>query len=254
MRDATLQLRSLMGAWRPVYARRLALHATAEAVVMAAWRADVRRLDLASAVTAWRAAVGEAAEPQDVHRQQSAAGAALAVLTARPWRRTRGALVLAARRAHRAGWAAGHRLTGGSHVDDDGPLPGQLVLGAPEMSDDTADATAAATLAAALGATAWRSGRAMADSADDPQRDAEEVLDAGLDMALAADVAVSAAYGAGLLSAYLGAGAGSVLWLTAGDGRVCERCASAEAGGPYNLLASPRLPQHPRCRCVLAPA
>lgn len=122
------------------------------------------------------------------------------------------------------------------------------------MTQDAADATAAVTVAAGLGASARRASREMADDADDPQHAAKEVLDAGLDMALAADVAVSAAYGAGLLSAYLGTSAGSVQWLTAGDGRVCEHCAAAEDGSPYSLFAAPRLPQHPRCRCVLAPA
>lgn len=83
MPDATLQLRSLKGFWRQVYARRLALHAAAENIVLAAWRADLRGLDLAPAVTAWLTAVGEVAEPQDQHRRQKTASAVLAVLRGR---------------------------------------------------------------------------------------------------------------------------------------------------------------------------
>ncbi|MGA5135039.1 hypothetical protein ACPCTO_35170 [Streptomyces olivoreticuli] len=91
------------GVRRPVYARRPALHATAEAVALAAWQSDLRGLDLASAVAAWRTAAGEAADAQGLHRRQSAAGAVLAVLGARPWPRTRGALARAVRHARRAG-------------------------------------------------------------------------------------------------------------------------------------------------------
>ncbi len=257
MSDATLQLGDLHGIWRPVYARRLALHATADAVVLTAWKADLHGIGLGPAVAAWRQMVGETADPPGPHRSRAAAAAVLACLTAWSWPRTGKALAGAAQRAHRAGWAAGHHLITRDHADDAGygePGPGRLVLGSPDMAQGTADATAAAVLTAALGAAATRAGRVMAVSDDDPQRDAKDVLDVGLDLALAADVAVSAAYGAGLLAAYVGAGTGAVIWLTAGDGRVCERCAGAEAGGPYSLLAAPRLPQHPRCRCVLAPA
>ncbi|MGW1071574.1 hypothetical protein [Streptomyces sp. NPDC002537] len=257
MSDATLQLGDLRGVWRPVYARRLALHATADAVVLTAWKADLRGIGLGPAVAAWRQTVGETSDPLGPHRRRAAAAAVLACLTAWSWPRTRKALAGAAQRAHRAGWAAGHHLITRDHTDDTGygePGPGHLALGSPDMSPDTAGATATAVLTAALGAAATRAGRAMADSSGDPQHDAEDVLNIGLDLALAADVAVSAAYGAGLLAAYVGGDTRAVIWLSAGDGRVCERCSGAEAGGPYSLLAAPRLPQHPHCRCVLAPA
>lgn len=257
MPDATLQLRSLRRIWRPVYTRRLALHATADAVVLAAWKTNTHGIDLAPAVSAWRHVVGEATDPLEQHRRQAAGAAILTALAAHSWQHTRQTLTEAARRAHRAGWAAGHHLVTGNQADDgdydEEPDTGNLSLGSPNMTDSTAHATSTATLAAALSATARRAGRAMADSTDDPRSDAEDAVCAGLDLALAADVAVSAAYGAGLLAAYVGAGVGSVMWLTAGDGRVCDRCLAAEAGSPYSLLAAPRLPQHPRCRCVLAP-
>lgn len=257
MSDATIQLRSLKGIWRPVYAHRQALHATADAIVLAAWKRDAHGLDLAPAVAAWQQLLGESAAPEQRHRRQAAAAAVLGILTAWSWQRTRAAIALAARRAHRAGWAAGHALITQDR-DDDTPYDtgpsSPHVIGSPDMSDDTADATATAILTAALTATADRAGRAIADSTNDPAGDGEDTVEDGVDIALLTDAAVSAAYGAGMLAAYLAAGTRSVIWLTAGDGRVCSRCSDAEAGSPYSLLAAPTLPQHPNCRCCLAPA
>jgi len=255
MPQARIQLSAPHGIWRPIYARRQALHATADAVVLTAWTSDLGGLDLGPAVAAWRHAIGESTDLVQQHRRQAAAAAILAALAARSWARTRTALALAASRAHQAGWTAGQALTTRPHDDDtayDASDSG-YVIGSPEMSDDATAATAASTLAAALRSTAKRSGRAMADSQDDPEGDAEHIIDAGAELALAADIAVSAAYGAGLLAAYLAAGLQAVNWLTAGDGRVCVRCSDNEANGPYSLLAAPRLPAHGNCRCVLAP-
>ncbi|MDR3079832.1 MAG: hypothetical protein LBV60_02695 [Streptomyces sp.] len=256
MPDATLQFGSLKGVWKPVYARRLALHATADAIVIAAWHADLHGLNLAPTVAAWRLTVGETADPATQRRRHAAAQAVAATLAARSWRRTRTALALAAQRAHRAGWTAGHALVTRDGTDDsdlDEP-DNPYTLGSSDLADDGADATATAVLSSALNASATRAGRAMADSNDDPDGDAEDALDDGLDLALAADVAVSAAYGAGMLNAYLGAQARSVVWMTAGDSRVCTECLDYETGSPYSLLAAPRLPAHPNCRCCLAPA
>ncbi|WP_147267259.1 hypothetical protein [Streptomyces sp. SDr-06] len=255
MPDATLQIGSLQGIWRPVYARRLALHATADAIVSAAWRADLHGLNLGPAVDAWRLAIGEALTPAERHRRQAAAQAVAATLAARSWRRTRAALALAAQRAHRAGWTAGHALVTRDEADDsdlDEP-ENPYAIGSPDLSDDRADATATAVLSSALTAGATRAGRSMADSDEDPAGDAEVTLDEGLDVELAADVTVSAAYGAGMLAAYLGAGAQAVVWMTAGDARVCELCLSRETASPYSLLGAPTLPAHARCRCCLVP-
>lgn len=258
MPDATLQFGSLKGVWRPVYARRLALHATADAIVLAAWRADLHGINLAPALAAWRQAIGETADPATQRRRQAAAAAVLGTLAARNWRRTRTALALAAQRAHRAGWAAGRALVTRDQTDDsdlDEPADNPYAIGSPHLRDEVADATATAVLTSALTASATRAGRAMADSEDDePEDDAEDVLDDGLDLAFAADVAISAAYGAGMLSAYVGAQSRAVTWMTAGDGRVCSQCIDYESGGPYSLLAAPRLPAHPNCRCCMAPA
>ncbi|GGX40613.1 hypothetical protein GCM10010341_73190 [Streptomyces noursei] len=254
MPDATIQLQNLKGIWRPIYAHRTALHSTADAIVLAAWRRDVRGLDLTPAVVL----AGEGADPAWQHRRRAAAAAVVGVLTAWSWRRTRAAIALAAKRAHRAGWAAGYALLSQDH-DDDTPYSGEpdspYTIGSPDMDDHRADSTATAVLTAALTATADRAGRAIADTTDDdPTGDGEHIVDDGLDLVLLTDAAVSAAYGAGMLAAYLGAGTRSVIWLTAGDGRVCPRCSDAEAGSPYSLLAAPTLPQHPHCRCCLAPA
>lgn len=257
VQTATLQLRNLKGIWRPVYARRQAVHATADAIVIAAWRADLHGIDLAPAVSAWRQAIGETADPATQNRRQAAAATVLTVLAARNWRRTRVALALAAKRAHRAGWAAGHAIVTQDAEDDtdyDEPGDNPYRIGSPDMTDHAADATAGAVLSAALRTSANRAGRAMADSEVDPDGDAEDVLDGGLDLELADDVAVSASYGAGMLAAYLGAGAQAVVWMTAGDARVCNLCEDNETDSPYSLLGAPTLPAHARCRCCLAPA
>ncbi|MEV5944408.1 hypothetical protein [Streptomyces sp. NPDC051994] len=278
MPDATLQLRNLKGIWRPVYARRQALHAAADAIVLAAWRADLHGIDLAPAVAAWRQAIGETTDPATHRRRQAAAAAVLGTLAARPFTRTRTALATAAKRAHRAGWAAGHAIVTQDAADDTDygePDDSAYRIGSPDMTDHAADATAASALAAALRASATRAGRAMADShataksQEDPEDDsegdaednsdgdsegdAEDSLDDGYDLGLAADVAISAAYGAGMLSAYLDAGAQSVSWASAGDSTVCAACVNAEDNSPYAPFAVPRLPMHPSCRCCLIP-
>ncbi|MDJ0342281.1 2'-5' RNA ligase family protein [Streptomyces sp. H10-C2] len=206
---ATIQLSDPAGIWRPIYARRLALHATADRIVLTAWKADIQGIDLAPTLTAWRQAIGEAADPARDHRRQAAAAAVLGTLAARRWARTRAALATAAKRAHRAGWNAAHQLATRDHADDqpyDDNSDNPYTIGSPDMTDDAADATATATLTAALSATARRAGRAMADAADDPEGDAADAIDSGDDLDAYTDVAISAAYGAGMLAAYLGAG------------------------------------------------
>lgn len=254
----TINLTDPHGIWRPVYAHRTALHGTADRIVLTAWRHDAHGLDLAPAVAAWRMTVGETITPAQQHRRQAAAAAVLAALAARSWHRTRSALATAAKRAHRTGWAAGHRLTTTDHTDDS-PYPepdsdSGYSIGSPNLSDHQAAGTATAILTAALAATARRAGRAVADSTDDPAGDGQATVDDGYDLSLIVDAGISAAYGAGLLAAYIAAGTLSVQWISAGDERVCERCIANETGSPYSLLGAPSLPQHPRCRCVLAPA
>lgn len=256
MSTPTINTTDPKGIWRPVYAHRQALHATADQLVLDAWRRDIQGLDLRDAVTAWRQRTGETVTDAQRHRREAAAAAVLAALSARSWRRTKTALATAAQRAHRTGWAAGHALITRDETDDspyDDPDSGYSV-GSPNLDDHLAEGTATATLTAALAATARRAGRAIADSSNDPAADGEGVVDDGYDLTLATDLAISAAYGAGLLAAYVAAGLQSLSWITAGDERVCETCLSNEAGSPYSLLGAPRLPAHPRCRCVLAPA
>lgn len=249
--NATIQLRSRTGIWQPVYDQRLALHAAADDIVLKAWKQDVRGLDLSQAV----AVLTESRQPAD-HRREAAAAAVLALLSARSWQRTRRALATAAKRSHRAGWAAGQHLTSHDRDDNtpynDSDGSSDTAISRADMGDHNADGTATAALTTALAATARRAGRAMAGSSD-PAADGEDTVDAGDDLLLAADVVVSAAYGAGLLAAYLANGVSAVEWITAGDERVCDACLANEAGNPYSLYGAPRLPAHPRCRCVLAP-
>lgn len=255
--NATVQLRDLKGVWRPVYAHRTALHATADAIILAAWKRDAADLNLADAVADWDRPASETVDP---HRRQVAAAAVLAGLQAHPWKRTRAAIATAAKKAHRVGWATGHALVTRDPTDDSpyDDTDSGYGVGSPDMPDATANATATAVLSTALAATANRAGRALADSADDSGDeeggDGEDVVDDGYDLALAADVAVSAAYGAGMVAAYLDAGTQALMWITAGDGAVCARCSIAEDNGPYSPFATPTLPLHARCRCCLAPA
>ncbi|MFD0405612.1 hypothetical protein [Kitasatospora sp. NPDC127116] len=246
MGDATIQLASLAGAWRPVYARRIALHRTADDVIAAAWRADTADLTIRRP-TLWGAS--ESASPD---QREADTALVLSVLAAWDFRRTRVGIRTAVIRAHRAGYTAGrHLVTVETDDDTDTDYDEDAVSGI-DLTDTQADLTAASTLTAALAATARHAGRILADtdSADDATSDVRD----GRSVALAADVAVSSVYGLGQLSAYHAAGQRSVSWLTAGDGRVCTACSDAEAGGPYPVLATPTLPQHPSCRCCLAPA
>ncbi|MCC9307692.1 2'-5' RNA ligase family protein [Kitasatospora sp. RB6PN24] len=255
--SATVQLDAPRGIWRPVYARRQALHAAADATVLAAWRKDVTTVELGPAIAAWRRQLGEAADPAGRHRRDAAASAVLAALTAADWPAVRAALTLAAQQAYRAGWAAGHAVASRDEDDegdyDDQPATG-LTVGTPMMPDQVAAATAASVLAAALRAAAQRAGRAITTAPDGPARAAAAAIAGGDDLLLAADTAVSAAYGAGMRAAYLNAVAQALAWVTAGDGRVCAQCIANEDGSPYSPLAAPSLPAHPRCRCCLAPA
>lgn len=259
MPDATLQLGDLKGVWRPVYAHRAALHATADAIILAAWKRDAADFSLAAVLADWNRPAGETV---DTHRRQAATAAVLGALQAHPWRRVRAAIATAVKRAHRIGWATGHTLVTRDQSDDtpyDDNTDSGYGIGSPDMPDATADGTATAVLSTALAATAKRAGRAIADSTDGSEGDGEDgggdgrdVVDDGYDLSLAVDVAVSAAYGAGLLAAYLDAGVQSVAWVTAGDGTVCVRCSINEDNGPYSPFAVPTYPAHPRCRCVLA--
>lgn len=255
MPAATIQLATPHGVWRQVYARRHALHATADATVLAAYQDDVRTVSLTAAVRAWRASIGEAADPALDQRRQTAAAAILAVLAARNWSRTRAALVAAIQRAYHAGWQAGSRLTTTDPGDDspwDDATDSGYTIGDPQMSDSRARAAAATALSSALAATARAAARTMASS-EDPAAAATRIVAAGLAFALALDLAISAAYGLGLLAAYANTGVQSVAWVTAADGAVCERCDAYAQQGPYSPFATPPLPAHSRCRCVLAP-
>ncbi|MEV8324518.1 hypothetical protein [Kitasatospora sp. NPDC056731] len=244
MGDATIQLYSPHGVWRAVYARRLALHRAADDTVLAAWHLDTEAFTLDRSEP-W------ASEAATRDEREAAGAVALAALAAWPFIRTRAAIRTAAVHAHRAGFAAGLHVAAEPGDDGDYPDDDTAVAGA-DLTDSQADHTAAVTLTTVITATARRAGRTLADT-DDPDAATRTVRD-GHDLQLAVDVAVSAAYGLGMLSAYYATGCRSVDWMTAGDGRVCTACSDAEAGSPYPLLAAPRLPQHPNCRCCLAPA
>lgn len=254
MPPPSINLKAPTGVWRPVYAHRSALHGTAEQTVLAAWQADVIGVNLAPAVRAWRER--DAPDMTPAERLQAAASVVLACLSAASWSGTLQAVAAVAQRAHRAGFVAGETIASRDRDDDtdyaDGGDTG-TVLAPADLSDQLAAHTAAAVLATTLRAVARRLARLLLAGRTSGAA-LKAVLSAGADIVLAADTAVSAAYGAGLLAAYISLGAQALAWITAGDDQVCAACQLAETNSPYSPFAAPTLPAHPNCRCILAPA
>lgn len=254
MPDPEIKLAAPTGVWRPVYVHRTALHATADTLVLAAWQADLAKVSLAATIRDWQTHTSPTQSPAE--RLQAATAAILAFLSTLPWARTLAALALNARRAHRTGWAAGQQIAS-RHPGDDTAYSDDGSSGSPlapaDLSDRMAAHTAASTLAAALGAAARRLARLLVagTTAAGALKDA---LTAGFDILVATDVAVSAAYGAGLRAAYMGLGVQSLTWVTAGDDDVCERCDLTAANSPYSPFGVPAMPMHPNCRCILRPS
>src|SRR6185312_7314621 len=67
-----------------------------------------------------------------------------------------------------------------------------------------------------------------------------------VEVANALDVAFSGA----VWALALRAGMSMIALVTAGDGKVCQRCVDAEDAGPYALFDAPILPLHYGCRCT----
>ena len=234
MSDARVQTRALTGVWKHIHPRRQALHATAAALVLDAWRQDLDGLDIGDlAVTYRRQATGQ----DHGHRYQTAMALILAALLARPWTNTRAALALSQERATQAGAAAAATHLG----TDAGPA---------------ASVGSAGVLSALLAATARRIAQVLADTSGTATQLAAAllgVLGAGKDLLLTVDVLVSRAYGRAQRAAYRAAQVALVAWVTVGDGRVCPTCEDNQDEGPYPPAGLPDLPAHPNCRCSYEP-
>lgn len=234
---AAVQTSALTGVWTTVHPHRQATHATADALILAAWQDDAAGIRTTRLVGRYR----EQSVGQDqAHRYQTALSLILAALASRVWLRTRTALALSAERAHQAGGQAAGEHTG-TTVTPTAP----------------AAANVPGVLSAVLAATARRAARQLADGAGTPRQQAaalRALLLAAADLLTAADVLVSTAYGRGQAAAYQRGAATSVTWVTVGDGKVCKLCKDRAKASPYLVGEAPSLPAHPRCRCTLTPA
>jgi hypothetical protein len=72
-------------------------------------------------------------------------------------------------------------------------------------------------------------------------------LELGLTHAMAAELA------AAMRDVYLAAGVKLLLWITAGDDRVCPACEDHEDHNPWHAEDFPPMPAHFKCRCVPMP-
>lgn len=234
---ASVQTSALTGVWTTVHPRRQATHATADALILAAWQDDAAGIRTTRLVARYR----EQSNGQDpAHRYQTALSLILGTLASRMWLRTGTALALSAERAHQAGEQAA-----GEHI------------GTPVTPTTPTVAAVPGVLAAVLAATARRAARQLADDTGTPRQQAaalRALLLAAADLLTAADVLVSTAYGRGQFAAYQRSAVASVMWVTVGDGKVCKLCKDRAKASPYLLGEAPSLPAHPRCRCTLTPA
>lgn len=264
-RPPTLQLGRLTGVWAAVYRRRDRLEQHAAGHVLAVWRELAADLDLTAVMTALRQQVAPAesspAADRRRHVQQvttAAVLAQLARLTSRPeWPRLIAALTAAMRQARTAGARAGHAVA----TDDDGELGDED----DDQHDDgevDADAELAAAYtvtAAALRGTAQTIARALLTAAEQGSDEramldqAAAVIRDGVAWSTNIVTAVGAAFTGGMTSAYQDRGIQQLDYVTAGDGRVCVACGSAEDGSPYPAATAPQPPLHPNCRCTLQP-
>ncbi|KAB7850130.1 hypothetical protein [Streptomyces mobaraensis] len=266
--EVTVDLGRLEGMWARLFSRRQEQQDEHTRAVTAAWRAMVDRDAVAMAVTAVRerAGLAEARRPLgDLAAEALAAARALlrALADHTGWTALRTAVrnALAVGRAEGAVNAvaiAAERL--GPHaVQLEWDIAFQHAYRSLERLDELW-AEADTWLARMLDGTASDLGRALAGAAEDGAS-REEMIDSAMDIlvsddaaavAFTVDWAMTTAADDGALALYQSEGVQRVDVITAGDGRVCEACASYEAGSPWSSLDVPRLPTHPTCRCVYA--
>jgi hypothetical protein len=264
--EATLHLGHLEGVWAAVFDRRHARHADADRELIKLWNELAADLDLGLIVRAVRqhAGLGEARpDPATVTAVAIATGLALSALRALARKPLWGRLRQAVRDAIAAAHAEGHTDAVALAADAAG-----RVAPAFDIAYDDAYAALANLESLYTEADTWLSnllddvadalGRRLATIAADGA-DYTAMLDAGLDLigpdnpravAAAIDLLVSRAMSQGALDLYAAMGVDLVDILTAGDGRVCQRCVDAEENGPYSPSNAPVPGLHPRCRCV----
>jgi hypothetical protein len=271
--EATLRLGELEGTWAAVYQRREQLYADHTTLIMTAWVALVSTLDVSVVVSDFRRRIGVdvATEAvQDDTDRRAEAVAAVAALLALLWRDPfdRSYLDLAN--------AVGQALADASAEGTAGAYAiAAEQLGATGMDFDLAfndayDALSKLDGGAAAAAVVIRQVIAFttADLArlldrlagegashDDMTTAAADLLggDNQRGVSVAVDLAMGAAFTAAATDLFTIHGARQVDFVTAGDGRVCQLCQSAEDGGPYDIGSAPAPPLHGFCRCTTVP-
>lgn len=83
----------------------------------------------------------------------------------------------------------------------------------------------------------------------------QDILDSPTNMAsMLLDTAIGQALSQGSLATYALGNIPYADFVTAGDGRVCYACETAQQGSPYPLYNTPAPPLHVNCRCTVAPS
>lgn len=270
--EATLQLGHLTGTWATVYKRQDDLYALAAVAVLAAWRKLLRDLDIALMIAALRRQAGmrddgspaagtagdspAAARYQKAELKTLAAGLAAGLLAGLPllpaWAAFIAEIETALGKAAAEGFAATLAVAasqaGIAGFDwDAAEQDGQAQAPPPGGADGVAaliiagcvtDLAVTLTTMAVAGATAAAVARFVREYLRDPK-----ALTAYLHNAMGA---ASAAVAVALFGQ---AQVERVLFITAGDDRVCPICDGLEAGNPYTPDTFPTLPVHVKCRC-----
>jgi 2'-5' RNA ligase len=269
--EATLKLGALTGTWATVYDRQDALYAARVADLTRIWRELTAGLAVARMVDAFRRralmhqdgpAPGSDHESPEArkHRKKELFAAALAAVTgmlaglpaADGYADFLAVITTALTAASGEGFAAalavaasdaGHAGFGWDAAQEDGQnAPGstETALVAGVLVSAAASKLAALLAAmAAAGATAAEMTAAVTDAL-------HEAGAIGLGLTHAMASAISTAW----LAVYDASNVERVLFVTAGDDRVCAACDELEARNPYTPKTFPMPPIHFRCRCA----
>lgn len=273
--EVTLKLGSLEGVWATVYERREQLIADHIAAVTKRWHTCVGELDLAKAITRYRAAVfmGEAADPQLAARRADAKQAAFGYLSGIHYTDGYPHLQEAVGDALRAGRAEGHVTAQRIHAAHASSAPAQESSGDELAIDfsryydqlallDDWPALADPWIQRLIDGASTDLGNTLAAlsrdgaSYEDMLAAADDLFGSGDVRAVSAlmDYAMSDALTNASVDLYASEGVGSYDVLTAADSRVCKACLDAESSNPYPVTQSPPVPSHPGCRCAVAPS
>lgn len=270
--EATLKLGALTGVWADVYKRQDDLYALSAVGVLAAWRKLLRGLDVSLTVTALRRQAGMADDgsPAPGTDSDSPASAkyhkaelrALALTLAAGMLATlpglpafavflddiTAALGLAAAEGFAAALAVAASQAGYAQFDWDAaeqdgqkqaaPQGSAEVVAAAIIAGCATDLAVALTGMAVAGATASAMEAFVRAYLRDPK-----ALTAYLHHAMGASL--SSAW----LAVYDAAQVERVLWVTAGDDRVCPQCDEYEEENPWTPETFPEMPAHIKCRC-----